>query len=350
MVHGQDGGSDGVSRRRALQSMMWVGGILWTVSGGVSRSLTLVGQAEAASAAKPIIPIIVKDTTSTYWQIVLAGARKAGQDLGLDVRELGARSESDSAGQISILENVLASKPAAVVIAPAQFASLGKPIDEAAKRVKMIVIGSTADSRALTAFLATDNEQAGRMAADTLADAIKRTYADAEGDVALITSLPGLESLDQRAKGFKQQIAAKYGALAIVAEKVCDGTATTAAKIMTDLIAEYPELRGVFASDLVTAQGAAQVLAESKTNKTGDKINLVGYDSDEKLAKFLQDGTIAGLVVEDPFRIGYEGIKTALAASRGEKVPAKLGIAAGLITKANLNSARSQELLHPALQ
>ena len=350
MVQGQDGGRDGVSRRRALESMMWVGGILWTGSGGVSKSLSLVGQAEAASAAKPTIPIIVKDTTSAYWQIVLAGARKAGQDLGLDVRELGARSQSDAAGQISILENVLASKPAAVVIAPAEFAALGKPIDEAAKRVKMVVIDSAADSRALTALLTTDNEQAGRMAADTLADAIKRTYADAEGDVALITSLPGVASLDQRAKGFKQQIAAKYGALAIVAEKVCDGTATTAAKIMTGLIAEYSELRGVFASDLVTAQGAAQVLAQSKTNKTGDRINLVGFDSDEKLVKFLQDGTIAGLVVQDPFRIGYEGIKTALAASRGEKVPAKLDIAASLITKANINSARSQELLHPALQ
>ena len=53
-------------------------------------------------------------------------------------------------------------------------------------------------------------------------------------------------------------------------------------------------------------------------NKTGDKINLVGFDSDDELVKFLQDGTIAALVVQDPFRMGYDGVKIALAASRGE--------------------------------
>ena len=55
--------------------------------------------APAMAQTKPTIPVIVKDTTSVYWQTVLAGARKAGQDLGVDVSELGAQSESDVAGQ-----------------------------------------------------------------------------------------------------------------------------------------------------------------------------------------------------------------------------------------------------------
>jgi ribose transport system substrate-binding protein len=316
---------------------------------GAAIVAVLLAAAPAMAQTMPTIPIIVKDKTSPYWQVVLAGARKAGQDLGVIVPELGAESESDLKGQIRILENAVASNPAAVVIAPAQFAALGKPIDEAAKKVKIIGIDSAADSKALTSFLTTDNEQEGRMAADMLADAIKRTYADAEGDVALITSLPGIASLDQRAKGFKEQIAAKYGALAIVAEVVGDGKAETGSKIMTDLISKHSELRGVFASNLVMAQGAALVVAENGTNKTGDKINLVGVDTDDELVKFLQNGTIAGLVVQDPFRMGYEGIKRALAASRGEQVPAKVDTGLTLITKANINSARSQELLNPKI-
>ena len=59
------------------------------------------------SAADATIPIIVKDTTSFYWQIVLAGARKAGKDLGVDVPELGAQAETDVNGQISNLENAV---------------------------------------------------------------------------------------------------------------------------------------------------------------------------------------------------------------------------------------------------
>ncbi len=94
----------------------------------------------AIAQTKPTIPVIVKDMTSPYWQAVLSGARKAGQDLGVNVVALGAQSESDVSGQISILEKAVASNPAAIVIAPAQFAALGKPIDEAAKKVKIIGI------------------------------------------------------------------------------------------------------------------------------------------------------------------------------------------------------------------
>jgi ribose transport system substrate-binding protein len=354
MANDRDNHEDGVSRRHALERMMWISaGVLWAVSDGVPTPLNLLGQAEAAPAlaqTKPTIPIIVKDTTSFYWQIVLAGARKAGQDLGVNVSELGAQSEFDINGQISILKNAVASTPVAIVIAPTQFAALGKPIDEAAKKIRIIAIDSAADSKALTSVLTTDNEQAGRIAADVLAQAIQRSYADAEGDVALITALPGVASFDQRAKGFKEQIAAKYGALDIVAHEVADGQATTGFKIMTDLIAAHPELRGVFASNLAMSLGAGHAVAESKTNKTGDKINLVGFDSDDKLVKFLQDGTIAALVVQDPFRMGYDGVKFALAASKGEQVPANVDTGANLITKANLNSARSQELLNPKIK
>src|SRR5437868_1382474 len=205
---------------------------------------SLTAFATPAFAADPTIPIIVKDTTSFFWQIVLAGARKA------------------------------------------------------------------------------------------------------EGDVALITSLPGVGSLDQRAKGFKEQIAAKYPGLKLVADKVADGQATTGLNIMTDLITANPNLRGVFASNLIMAQGAGQAISE---NKAQDKIKLIGFDSDDKLVKFLTDGVIAGLIVQDPFRMGYDGVKTALAASKGEPVPARVDTGASLITKANLSSPRSQELLHPKI-
>ena len=90
------------------------------VIGAALLSLTALS-APSYAAELPTIPIIVKDTTSFYWQIVLAGARKAGQDLGVKVPELGAQSELDITGQISILENAVAEKPAAVVIAPTQF-------------------------------------------------------------------------------------------------------------------------------------------------------------------------------------------------------------------------------------
>ena len=303
--------------------------------------------AAALAQTEPTIPVIVKDVTSPYWRAVLAGARKAGKDFGVNVVALGTQSESDANGQIGILAKAVASNPAAIVIAPAEFAALGKPIDEAAKKVKIIGIESAADTKAMTSLLATDNVNAGRVAADALAVAITKTSADTEGDVVMITSMPGVPSLDQRAKGFKEVVTAKYKALDITAEKVADGKPATVLGIMNDLIANTGDLRGVFVSDPITAQAVSQAVVEKTTN---DKINIVGVGSDEKLVKFLQDDVITGLVVEDPFRMGYEGVKTALAASKGEQVSANIDTGVTLITKANMGSARSQELLKPKVE
>jgi ribose transport system substrate-binding protein len=199
----------------------------------------------------------------------------------------------------------------------------------------------------MTSLLATDNLNVGRVAADALAVAITRSYADTEGDVAMITSMPGVASLEQRAKGFKEVVAAKYGALDITADKVADGKPATVLNIMKDLIANTADLRGVFVSDPIMTLIVGQAVAEKKSN---DKINIVGIGSDEKLVKLLQDDVIAGLVVEDLFRMGYDGVKTALAASKGEPVPANVYTGATLVTKANMSSPRSQELLKPKVE
>jgi ribose transport system substrate-binding protein len=198
----------------------------------------------------------------------------------------------------------------------------------------------------LTSFLATDAVRAGRIAADLLADAITKTYADTEGDVATISALPVSTSADQSVKGFREQVANKYRALNVLPDKVADAQEVSGLNIMKDLTAADRDLRGVFVSNIVMADGASQVVYNKSS---GDRINYVVFGSDDKLVKSLQDGTIAALIVQDPFRMGYDGVKTALAASKGEKVPASLDTGINIITKANMNSARSQELLNPKI-
>jgi ribose transport system substrate-binding protein len=299
-----------------------------------------------ALAAQPTIPIIVKDTTDYYWRVVLAGARKAGKDLNVNVPELGAQSDTDVNAEISTLSDAVLQKPVAVVIAPSQPQALGKAIDDAAKKVKVVGVDSPADSKAFASQLMTDNAAAGRIAADALGDAIKDKYGKADGDVALIASAAGAAS-DQRAKGFKDELAAKYPDLKLTAEKAGDGQAATAAKTAADLIGANANLRGVFASGAIATAGVGQALADAKKS---DAIKAIGFDSDPTIVKFLQDGTIVGVVVQDPFRMGYDGIKTALAASKGEQVPATIDTGAELVTKANMDSSRSQELLNPKIR
>jgi ribose transport system substrate-binding protein len=312
---------------------------------GLSAIALVAGMAGVPAFAQDVtIPIIVKDTTSFYWQIVLAGARAAGKDLGVNVPELGAQAETDINGQISILENAVAGKPAAIVIAPTERSALGAPITEAAKSVPIIGIDSSAESDAFTSFLTTDNVQGGRIAADGLAAAIEAATGKVEGEVALITNSPNAGSLEERKKGFIEQLAAKYPGLKLVADKYADGQAATGLNITTDLLTANPNLVGIFASNLIMAQGAGQAIAE---NGAAAKVALIGFDSDDKLIGFLKDGTIDALVVQDPYRMGYDGIKTALAASKGEAVEKFVDTGANLITTANMDEARSVELLNP---
>jgi len=300
----------------------------------------------AVTAQDVTIPIIVKDTTSFYWQIVLAGARAAGEELGINVPELGAQAETDINGQISILENAVSSNPAAIVIAPTERSALGAPITEAAASVPIIGIDSSADSEAFTSFLTTDNVQGGRIAADGLAAAIEAATGAIEGEVALITSVPNAGSLEERRQGFMEQLAAEYPGLTLVADRYADGQAATGLNITTDLLTANPNLVGIFASNLIMAQGAGQALAE---NSAADRVALIGFDSDERLVSFLSDGTIDGLVVQDPYRMGYDGVMTAFAAANGETVEAFVDTGANLITSANMNDERSQQLLNPSI-
>jgi ribose transport system substrate-binding protein len=306
----------------------------------------MLGGSTAAYAADVTIPVIVKDTTSFYWQIVLAGARQAGKDLGVKVPELGAQSEADINGEINILENAVAGKPAAIVIAPTEFKALGAPITEAAKTVPIIGIDSAADSKSFTSFLTTDNVNGGKIAADGLAAAVKEKTGAIKGDVAIITSLPGVGSLGQRDQGFKEEIAAKYPDLHIIADRVADGQATTGLNITTDLLTANPNLVGIFADNLIMGQGAGQAIAE---NGVASKVALVSFDSDDKTLGFLDNGTIAALVVQDPYRMGYDGVKTALAVSKGEKVPANVDTGANLVTKANETDPKIAALIHPKI-
>jgi len=311
----------------------------------VALAAGMLGMA-APARADTTIPVIVKDTTSPYWQIVLAGACQAGKDLKVNVPQLGAQSESDINGQISILENAVAGKPAAVVISPTEFKALGAPIDEAAKSVPVIGIDSSADSKAFSSFLTTNNETGGQIAADGLAAAIKQKTGAIKGDVALINSLPGVGSLTARDKGFTEQLAAKYPDLKLVATKVADGQATTGLNITTDLLTANPNLVGIFADNLIMGEGAGQAIAE---NKVADKVALISFDSDDKTIGFLEDGTTAGLLVQDPYRMGYDGVKTALAVSQGQKVDANVDTGANLVTKANESDPKIAALIHPKL-
>src|SRR5262249_11207603 len=139
--------------------------------GAALAAFTLAGLSSAK--AEGTIAVIVKATTSEYWQWGFKGAGGAGKQLGVKGGKLGT-PEDDAAGQIAVLESAAGSKPAAIVISPTIYEALGDPISAVTDSgVPVIMIDSGAKTDKYAAFLTTNNEAGGRAAADAMAQCIK---------------------------------------------------------------------------------------------------------------------------------------------------------------------------------
>lgn len=291
------------------------------------------------------ITVIVKATTSPYWQTVFAGAEAAAEELGVDLTTQGAAEESDIAGQIAILENAVTQGPDAIVLAPTASEPLGAPIDRAAESVPIIMIDSAAQTEAYASFLTTDNFAAGQLAADALADAIEALHGAPEGEIAILTALPGVGSLTQRDEGFRDGLG-NYPGLTEVANRFNNNDATQALSNTLDILVANPNLVGIFADNLPMGVGAGRAIAERGTE---DQVAVVAFDSDDAEIGYLQEGQIKALVVQNPYKMGYEGVKTAVAVINGETVEKDIDTGVTIVTQENFDTEEVQALLYPEL-
>ncbi len=289
------------------------------------------------------VTVIVKATTSPYWQTVFAGAEAAAKELGVKLTTQGAAEESDIAGQISILENAVTQGPDAIVIAPTALEPLGAPIDRAAENIPIIMIDSAAQTEAYTSFLTTDNFAAGQLAADALAKAVEAQQGAAEGQIAILTALPGVGSLSQRDEGFRDGLT-KYPGLSEVANRFNNNDANQALSNTLDILVANPDLVGIFADNLPMGVGAGRAIAERGSE---DQLTVIAFDSDDAEIEYLQGGQIKALVVQNPYRMGYEGVKTAVAAVNGETVEKEIDTGVTIVTQENFDTQEVQELLYP---
>lgn len=302
--------------------------------------------AHAADFSKTRIDVIVKATTSQYWATVFDGARAAAKATGVKIETLGAPAETDVAKEVSITENAIQTHPDAIVIAATNAVALAKPIEKAtAAGIPVIMIDSSANTDKYVTFLATNNVTGGMKAADEIASCVKARTGKAEGSVAYLTALAGAQSLNDRDKGFVDQIKAKYPGLKIVDHRVGNNDASKALSDSEDILTKNPDLVGIFADNELEGDGAGTALNEKSK---ASKVCLVSFDTSAQELSFLKKGVIDGLIVQDPFMMGYAGVWYALAASHGAVLPKYVDSGVHVVTKANIESPAMAGLLDPS--
>lgn len=284
------------------------------------------------------IAVIPKGVANFFWQSVKAGADAAGKETGVKIYWKGPANEMDISNQINIVEDAITSRVDGIVLAPSHRDSL-IPVVERAKRegIPVTIFDSGIGSESYVSYVATDNLQGGVMAAERLAARL-----NGKGKVAILGLKAGSVSTDERERGFQDTIKQKYPGIQIVAFQYGEANRATSIDRATDILTAHPNLDGFFASNEPSTVGAAQAI---KQKGAAGKIVLVGFDSSPNLIEDLKAGAIDSLVIQNPFRMGYDGVKTLVDKLNGKEPPRRIDTGVKLVTPENLAAPEIQQLL-----
>jgi ribose transport system substrate-binding protein len=316
------------------------------------------------------IAVIPKGLTHEFWQSIHRGAERAARDLakeGITVEVIwdGPLRESDALAQIRIVDRRISTRVDGIVLAPQHSKTMVPPVRRArAEGIPVVIIDSgLARQDLIVKYVATDNYHGGWLAAEHLLKVLA-----AEGKTAprliLFRYQIGSESTEQREKGFedyvkkvsaRQRQAGEPTVTIISDDKYAGATKETASKEATPLLNRLWDhktesgIDGIFAPNESSASGTLDALRSLGLNQ---KIHLMGFDSSPPLLQAVAKGDVDGLILQDPYQMGYLGVWTLVHYLEGyDVVPGKdLSTGEHVITRDNVDKRSTRELFNPKLQ
>ena len=295
-----------------------------------------------SSDKKLRIAFIPKGATHEFWKAMEAGARKAAEENNVELLWKSALKEDDRAEQVKVVENFTNEKVDGIVLAPLDENALTSPSKEAMNAgIPVLIVDSGLKGLEPVSFIATDNYQAGKECGEQLAKAV-----GVKAKVVLLRYQEGSASTMAREQGFLD--AAKEKGLEVVSSEQYGGaTRESAQSASENLIARFKSgdgltIKGIFTPNESTAFGMMRAL---QTAQLLGKVTLVGFDSSKELLDSVKKGDVEGLMLQDPFKMGYLGVTNMVKHIKGEKLEAKVNSGSVFVTKANIESDAVKALL-----
>ena len=301
-----------------------------------------------AGSGKPTIAVIPKGTSHVFWQSIHAGAVKAARELDVTVIWRGPLREDDRDSQVSEVQGFVSRGVTGIVLAPLDESALVAPVSDAARaKIPVVIIDSGLKGGDYVSFVATDNLKGGRMGGEHLASLLRGA-----GKVVLLRYSEGSDSTNQREAGFLEAISANKGIEVVSSNQYGGADVEGAYKKGEALLSRYKRADGTLGIDGIFCPNESTTFAMMRVlqdNGWAGKVRLVGFDASDTLVKGLTEGHIDGLVVQDPVKMGYLGVKTLMAHVRGGAVEKRIDTGVQLVTRENMNEPAMKELIHPDL-
>ena len=298
---------------------------------------------------KLTIAVIPKGTTHEFWKSIHAGSNKAAQELTAQGTEIeviwkGPLREDDREQQIQVVEGFAAQGVSGIVLAPLDDRALVRPVTDARRAgVPTVIIDSGLESEEIVSFVATDNYKGGTLAAERMGQLL-----GGKGKVLVLRYAVGSASTTEGERGFIERIIKNFPGIELVSmEQYAGPTRETAKQASENLLNRFgDQVQGIFTPN--ESSTAGMLLALQDIGKAG-KVSFVGFDVSQKFIDALNSGELHGIVVQNPFNMGYLGVKTMVESLLGRNVEKKIDTGVMLVTKDNMQSPDVSTLLHPPL-
>jgi len=304
----------------------------------------------AASGKKKLtIAVIPKGTTHEFWKSIHAGSNKAASELSAQGNEVeviwkGPLREDDREQQIQVVEGFTSQGVDGMVLAPLDNRALVRPVEDAKRAgVPTVIIDSALESDAIVSFVATDNRKGGVLAADRLGQLL-----NGKGKVLVLRYAEGSASTTDREEGFLGEIKQKFPGIELVStDQYAGATRDTAKRASENLLNRFgDEVQGIFTPN--ESATAGMLLALQDIGKAG-KVTFVGFDASQVFIDAINANQLHGIVVQNPFNMGYLGVRSIIDHLQGKPVEKRIDTGVTMVTRDNLGAPEIQTLLHPPL-
>ncbi|MEW9702036.1 substrate-binding domain-containing protein [Paenibacillus sp. SI8] len=320
-----------------------IGPLLFAVAVAVVSMSSCTRQSEMLpTEQKKHLEVVLRSQNGDYWKTIKMGAEIAAKefDVTLDFRAPG--DEADVKGQIALMEQSISLNPDAIVLAANDYKDLSEVVDEAANlNIPVITIDSEVNTSKAKSFIGANNYVAGQLAGKQLIQ-----LAGNKGSIAIVGFKEGERNTEQREQGLLDELS-KYPEMKVLDKVYSLTDRDLAGKLTSSIIERFPEIDGIVALNENSSIGVADAIEQMELQ---GKVKIITFDSTSEELELLQEGVIQATVIQNPFSIGYLGIKNAVAAIKGSKIPSRVDTGIKAIDLNNMFWPDNQKLLFPFIK
>ena len=297
--------------------------------------------AACRGSRKKRIGVIPKATSHLFFVNIRRGVDQAARDFNVDVLWNGPNEETDHTRQIQIVESMITQRVDAIAISATDERALAAPVQRAINSgIPVTVFDSGVNVDGYTSFIATDNYGAGCTAARLLAKLV-----GGKGKIGMVMHKPGGTSTVLREQGFEATMGKEFPSVSIAARQFGMSDRARSRAAAENILTAHPELAGIFASSEASSLGSIQAI---KSRNLAGKVKLITFDSSDSHVEALREGVIDTMLVQEPFKIGYEAVRSLAAKLEGRTPSQRIDLPARVISKTDLGNPEIVALLSSA--